>query len=61
VAVIFCYQWLVSKAPPDPNNDPVTLGMLLTDKAFAELELGPPADSPEVSYLVNSNLSVCYQ
>ena len=23
--------------------------MLLTDKAFTELELGPPADSPEVS------------
>lgn len=26
--------------------------MLLTDKAFTELELGPPADSPEVSQLL---------
>ena len=30
--------------------------MLLTDKAFAELELGPPADSPEVRVVVNSHL-----
>lgn len=42
-------EWSISKAPPDPNNDPVTLGMLLTDKAFSELELGPPADSPEAT------------
>ena len=31
----------------------MTFGMLLTDKAFSELELGPPADSPEVSQLLS--------
>ncbi|XP_065909651.1 nucleolar protein 6-like [Dysidea avara] len=42
-------EWLISKTPPDPDVGPVTLAMLLTERAYSELELGPPADSPEAS------------
>jgi len=48
--VILSHQWVVSKTPPDPDVGSVTLGMLLTEKAYSELELGPPADCPEVLY-----------
>lgn len=47
---VVCMQWLVTSSPPDPSGGHVTLGLLLdTDHAFSILDMGPPADSSEVS------------
>ena len=51
-------QWLVTSSPPDPSGGHVTLGLLVdTDHAFSILDMGPPADSSEVSLAYETLLS----
>ena len=50
---IYTYmQWLVSKEPVLPCDSHVTVGVVLdSDHAFSVLDMGPAADSKQVSQL----------
>ena len=44
-------QWMLSKEPVLPCDSHVTVGVALDpDHAFSVLDMGPPADSKQVSY-----------